>query len=302
MSTAFLFPGQGSQHVGMGQDLYASSEAARAVFDQADDQLGFALTKLCFEGPEEELTDTVNQQPALFAVSLAIWQELRAQGWETPDFVAGHSLGELSALAAAGSLTFSDGLALVRRRGELMRAAGERKPGAMAAILGLEVPTVKRLCAEANEATGKPVQVANDNCPGQVVISGDKDALSDAMRRAEDAGARRVVKLPISIAAHSTLMASAADEFARAVEETPVHAPQILVVGNVSARPLRTPSEIRAELSAQLTSPVAWTGSMMYLLENRVDTVVEVGPGNVLLNLMKRIDRGTKRVKFEVGG
>ncbi len=302
MSTAFLFPGQGSQHVGMGQALYASSAAARAVFDQADDQLGFALTSLCFEGPEDVLKDTVNQQPAIYTLSFATWQEMKAQGWATPEFAVGHSLGEFSALAAAGSLTFSDGLALVRRRGELMKAAGEREPGAMAAVLGLEVPAVEKVCDEASEETGKPVQVANDNCPGQVVISGDRVALLEAMRRAEKAGARRVVQLPISIAAHSSLMTSAASEFARAVEETPIDAPEITVIGNVSANPVRTPEDIRTELCAQLTSPVAWTASMMYLLENRVDTVVEVGPGSVLLNLMKRINRGTERVKFEAGG
>ncbi len=300
MSTAFLFPGQGSQHVGMGHDLFQKSPVARAVFDQADEQLGFALSKICFEGPEDQLTETVNQQPSLFVVSIAAWQVMKSQDWISPDFVAGHSLGELSALAVAGSLTFHDGLQLVRRRGELMKAAGEREPGAMAAIINLDVPVVNEVCARATDSTGQPVQLANDNCPGQVVISGDKIALKEAMQLAEKAGAYRVIELPISIAAHSALMDSASAEFGRIVDETPIQTPRMPVIGNVSAMPLTTTDEIRAELKAQLTSPVLWTDSMNYLLEQGVNKVVEVGSGNVLLNLMKRISRKTERVKFEI--
>jgi [acyl-carrier-protein] S-malonyltransferase len=300
VSTAFLFPGQGSQHVGMGLKLYENSPTARAVFDQADEQLGFALSSLCFEGPEEALTDTANQQPALYTVSLAMWQTMTTQDWPAPAFVAGHSLGEFSALAVASSVTFADGLDLVRRRGQLMKAAGERMPGAMAAILALEVAQVLEICESASRATGRPLQLANDNCPGQLVISGDKEALEVAMRLADEAGARMVVRLPISIAAHSKLMASAATEFAQAVEETPIQAPAVPVIGNVTARPLMTSDEIRTELKAQLTSPVAWTESMNYLVQQGVETVVEVGPGDVLLKLMKRINRRTKRVEFEL--
>jgi len=300
VGTAVLFPGQGSQHVGMGHDLYHRSEKARAVFDLADSQLGFSLSSLCFNGPEPELTDTVNQQPALFAVSLAAWKVMVDQGTPRPIFMAGHSLGEFSALAAAGSLSFEDGLALVRKRGELMKAAGERNPGGMAAILALEVEQVTAICQAASEMSGQPLQLANDNCPGQTVISGDVAALEVAMRLAEEAGARKVVRLPISIAAHSTLMASAAAEFARAVDETPVSVPEVPIIGNVNAQPLSHPQEIRSELKAQLISPVAWTDSMRYLAANGVDSVVEVGPGDVLLGLMKRIDRKTERIKFEI--
>ncbi|WP_420640633.1 ACP S-malonyltransferase [Candidatus Leptofilum sp.] len=300
MSSAYLFPGQGSQHVGMGLELYQNTSEARAVFDQADELLGFALSKLCFEGPEETLTDTVNQQPALFVTSLAMWRRMQAQGWEMPAFVAGHSLGELSALTAVNALSFADGLRLVRQRGELMKAAGEREPGAMAAILALDIPTVQQICEQASNENSA-VQVANDNCPGQVVISGDEAALTHAMTLAEEAKARKVVKLPITIAAHSRLMASAAEAFAQAVDATPIQTPAAPVIANVTAQPLTTPDQIREELKAQLTSGVAWTDSMNYLLEQGVETFVEVGPGDTLLSFMKRIDRKASRVKLTFG-
>ena len=287
--------------MGMGLELYQNTPEARAVFDQADDQLGFALSALCFEGPEDALTDTVNQQPALFVTSLAMWQRMQTQGWAMPDYVAGHSLGELSALAAAGALSFADGLRLVRQRGELMKVAGEKEPGAMAAILALDMPTVQAICEQASEGNGRSVQVANDNCPGQVVISGDEEAITRAMALAEAAKARKVVKLPITIAAHSKLMASAAEAFAQAVDATPIQAPQVPVIGNVTAQPLTTPDQIRDELKAQLTAGVAWTDSMNFLLGQRVDTFVEVGPGDTLLSFMKRIDRKASRVKLTFG-
>jgi [acyl-carrier-protein] S-malonyltransferase len=300
VGVAFLFPGQGSQHVGMGLELFQAQPVSRAVFDQADEQLGFSLSDLCFNGPEEELTDTINQQPALLVVSIAALRAMQAGGSADPDFVAGHSLGEFSALVAAGSLTFAGGLALVRRRGELMKEAGERQPGAMAAVLALEPAQVVDICAEAAEKTGRPLQLANDNCPGQLVISGDQTAVAEAMTLAQAAGARKVVQLPISIAAHSELMRSAAHEFALAVDDTPISPPRMPVIGNVSAQPLTTPAAIRAELKAQLTAPVRWTESMSYLVQQGVDTVYEVGPGDVLLGLMKRIDRSVNRRSFEL--
>jgi [acyl-carrier-protein] S-malonyltransferase len=281
----------------MGLELYQQAPEARAVFDLADELLGFPLSVLCFEGPEADLVDTINQQPAIFITSMAILARMKAQDWEAPTFVAGHSLGEFSALVAAGAVSFADGLRLVRRRGELMKAAGEREPGAMAAILGLEIPAVQQICQEASARHGRPVQVANDNCPGQVVISGDAGALEIAMSLAEQAGARKMVRLPISIAAHSPLMASAAEAFAQAVDETPIEMANCPMVGNVGARPLTTPDDIRAELKAQLTAGVAWTASMNCLLAQGVDTFVEVGPGDTLLSFMKRIERNVKRVK-----
>lgn len=285
--------------MGMGLELSAQVPEARALFAQADAQLGFSLSALCFQGPEDALTDTVNQQPALFVTSLATLKAMELAGWEQPAFAAGHSLGELTALTAVGSISFADGLQLVRTRGELMKQAGEREPGAMAAILALDIPAVEAVCAEAGKLTNARLQIANDNCPGQVVISGDESALVKAMELAQAAGARKVVKLPITIAAHSALMHSAAAEFAKAVADTPITTPQIPVIGNVQARPLSTPDEIRTELTAQLTSAVAWTASIHYLLAQGVTSFVEVGPGDVLLGLVKRIDRKSNRLKFK---
>ncbi|MCA9952479.1 MAG: ACP S-malonyltransferase [Anaerolineales bacterium] len=300
MGSAFLFPGQGSQKVGMGQVLYAQSPAAQKLYDTADALLGWPLSQLCFAGPEEKLTVTVNQQPALFVTNLAIWQAMLADGWQKPDFVAGHSLGELPALVAAGAIQFEDGLRLVQKRGELMQLAGELNPGAMAAILALDSQQIVEICTQASKETGLPVQLANDNCPGQVVISGDETALTRALELAQEAKARKIVRLPITIAAHSSLMNSIADDFATAVDDTPIQTPTIPIIGNVTAKPLVDIATIQAELKAQLTASVQWTDSMRYLLDQGVDTFVEVGPGNVLLGLIKRLDRQTKRLKFEL--
>ena len=286
----------------MGHALYEREPAARAVFDWADELLDFPLSRLCFNGPEETLTDTINQQPALYATSLAAWAVIREQAWPAPQYVAGHSLGQFSALCAAGALSFADGLALVRRRGELMKAAGEAQPGAMAAILALDVSQVETACAQASRETGRPVQVANDNCPGQVVISGDKRALEAAIALAKEAGARKVVQLPITIAAHSPLMASAAVAFSETVANTPILPAEVPVVANTSGRPLRKPEEVRTELNAQLTGGVRWRQSMDFLRREGVDTFIEVGPGDVLTTLMKRIDRKATRRSFMEDG
>ena len=300
MSTAFLFPGQGSQHVGMGLDLFQVEPASRAVFDRADELLGYPLSTLCFEGPEETLTDTANQQPALLVNSIAMLRAMEVRGGPSADFVAGHSLGEFSALIVAGSLSFDDGLKLVKHRGRFMKMAGEEQPGAMAAILGLDVSTAQEICERSENQTGRPVQIANDNCPGQVVISGDIDAMNVAVQLAETEGAKKVIRLPISIAAHSPLMNTAAGKFSAVLENTDIKAPKIPIIGNVSAAPLTTPDEIRDELMLQLTSPVNWTASMKFLLDQGVDTCYEVGSGSVLLGLMKRIDRKVKRKKWEI--
>lgn len=290
-TTAFVFPGQGSQFVGMGRELAQASPAARATFAEADELLGFNLSQLCWEGPEAELTDTINAQPALLTCSVAALRAFHERlGEQPPALMAGHSLGEISALVAAGSLEFEDGLALVRRRGEVMKAAGERSPGGMAAILALDAPQVAELCAEAAAQAAGVVQVANDNCPGQVVISGDQAALEKAMELAKARGARRAMKLPVSIAAHSPLMQSAVEDFRRSVDGMPFIAPIPAIVGNIYAAPLSDPNEIRAELPAQLTSPVRWTESVRYMLAQGVTTFIELGSKDVLTTLLKRID------------
>ncbi len=238
--TAFLFPGQGSQHVGMAGDLAAAYPAARAALAEADEVLGFALSRLMLDGPEDELTDTINAQPALLAASVAALAALeaetgvRAAAGGSAVYVAGHSLGEYSALVAAGSISYADGLRLVRERGRLMKEAGAHSPGMMAAVLGLDEARVAAICAEVT-ATGGIVQVANDNCPGQLVISGDRAGMAAAMAALAAAGARKVVPLAVSIAAHSPLMQPAADALQAAIDATAIAAPLVPVIGNTTA-------------------------------------------------------------------
>lgn len=294
---AYLFPGQGSQFVGMGHELYQAHSQAQAVFAQADAALGFSLTQMCFEGPEDVLTDTINTQPAILTVSVAAMEVMKAHGvYEGPAFVAGHSMGEFSALVAAGALSFSDALQLVRERGRLMKLAGDLSPGGMAAVIGLDVDTLAVACHEARKETGGVIQIANDNCPGQTVISGDKTALALAMEKATAAQARKVVPLAISIAAHSPLMASVNEEFAAAVDAAPIADATVPLVANVSAKPITRAEDIRAELKDQLMSSVRWTDSMRYLVAQDVTRVVEIGPKNVLTGLMRRIERTVERV------
>ncbi len=272
--------------------------AAQALLARADELLGFSLSALMAEGPEARLNDTVNTQPALFVHALAALTVLRAERPDVqPAFLAGHSLGELTALTAAGALSFEDGLRLVRLRGELMKAAGEKSPGGMAAILGLDIATVEAICREASR-NGEPVQVANDNCPGQVVISGADAAVSRAVELSKMRGARRAVRLAVSIAAHSALMRPAQRQFNAALEKVRLREAQVPVVGNVSARPLETPQAMRADLAAQLTARVRWTESVTWLAEQGISDFVEVGAGKVLSGLVKRIARGKKMLSW----
>ena len=287
---ALVFPGQGSQVVGMGRDVAQAYPVARETFAEADDVLGFSLSQLCFEGPEEALQDTYNTQPAIFTTSIAILRALYSAGFAArPAFLAGHSLGEYSALVASGALAFADGLRLVRERGRLMKLAGEREPGGMAAVLKLDDHTVEEICRQASAETGRVVQIANYNSPGQVVISGHNEALERAIQLAEAAGARRVIRLAVSIASHSPLMASITNEFRRAVMDTPLQAPQMAVVGNVTARPLMSIEEIREEMVCQLTSSVRWVDSVTYMAAQGVTHCIEIGPKDVLTGLIPRI-------------
>ena len=274
----------------MGQELVETYPEARAIFAQADDILGFALSRLCFDGPELELTDTINAQPALLTASLAMLRVIEAHAPHIqPAFVAGHSMGEFSALVAAGSLKFEDALMLVRERGRLMKQAGQTRPGGMAAILGLDRDALDEVCQEANQVTGQPVQVANDNCPGQSVISGDNTALDKAMELAKTRGARRAIRLAVSIAAHSQLMQLAARSFRLELDAVAFGPLKVPVIGNVYARPLEL-VDIRDELEVQLTSPVRWAESVQYLVQHGIRTCLEIGPKDVLAGLVRRID------------
>lgn len=293
---ALLFPGQGSQYVGMGRDLYQGWPEAQAIFAQADEALGFRLADLIFQGPEEALSDTVNTQPALLATSIAYWKALSTQEPFEPTYVAGHSLGEYTALVVAGALGFEEALHLVRERGRLMKEAGEESPGGMAAILGLEDRVVEEICEEVDSQSPGTLAVANYNCPGQVVISGLKEALNSAIEMAKERGARRVVPLAVSIASHSPLMASAATLLAQIIAHLPFHRAEIPVVANLTARPITSLKEIKSELVQQLASPIRWTDSIRYMVEEGVSTFIEVGPGNVLSGLVKRIDKRAQAI------
>ena len=300
----YLFPGQGSQQVGMGKEMAEAYPAARAVLCEADDLLGISLSKLCFEGPEERLTDTINAQPALFASSMAALNALQSELGDLPRpaFFAGHSMGEYTALAAAGCIDFADGLRLVRERGRLMQEAGAKQPGRMAAVIGLSQEVVAQICAEAAVDHDGVAQIANDNCPGQLVISGDERSVAAAMQALEKAGARKVVPLAVSIAAHSPLMEPAAAQLKATIDATEVRAPLSPVIGNTSGRPLDSAEAICQELNAQLTGSVHWTDSMVFAVDAGVNTVVEIGSGSVLTGLMRRIQRKIKRVNVANGG
>lgn len=294
-TTAFVFPGQGSQAVGMGKELADTYPLAKQTFEEADSILGFALSQLMWNGSVEELNETINTQPALYVHSIAAWRTFAAHSRDfRPATVAGHSLGELSALTASGALSFSDGLRLVRTRGELMKRAGELNPGGMAAILGVDIPTLDKVCAEASTAN-EIVQVANDNCPGQVVISGHKTALERAMAGAKAAGAKRALPLQVSIAAHSPLMDSIQNEWNAAVDGCAIEKPSIPVVGNVHAKPMLTADELRADIKAQMQSRVRWTESVQLMQMNGIQAYVEAGSGEVLLGMIKRIDPAAAR-------
>ncbi|HEU5209150.1 MAG TPA: ACP S-malonyltransferase [Longimicrobiales bacterium] len=285
-----LFPGQGSQFVGMGRDLAASSDAARRTFEEADEVLGFALSQLCWEGPEEELTATSNAQPAILVHSVAAYRAAVDSIGDVA-LAAGHSLGEFSAWVTAGAVSFADGVRTVRRRGELMYEGGQARPGTMAALLGLDDAEAERVCREASGADGECVP-ANYNSPGQIVISGDVAAVERAMVLAKDAGAKRALRLNVSGAFHSPLMRVAEDGLRAQLDSVEIGAPAFPVVSNVTAEPVTNAADARRLLVEQLTSPVRWTESVRTMVAQGVTSFVEVGPGSVLSGLVRRIEKG----------
>jgi len=319
---AFVFPGQGSQAVGMGADIYDASPTARRVFEIADQAIGLPLSAICFQGPEETLRETINTQPAIVTTSLALLAALQVAAGASeadagepalhsplqPAYVAGHSVGEYAALAASGALGISDTLRLVRERGRLMHEAGVACDSGMAAVLGMDAAMLTQVCAEASErasaelgaAANAPnanpgmgkVVLANDNAPGQIVISGARRALDLAMELARERGAKRVVPLSVSGAFHSPVMTPAARGLAQAVDAAPLHDATIPLIANRNAEPITSVAELRTELAEQIESPVQWTRSIEYLAGQGVQTFVEIGAGQVLSGLIKRIVKG----------
>jgi [acyl-carrier-protein] S-malonyltransferase len=286
LNTAYVFPGQGSQAVGMGQNLWQSSQQAKEVFEEADEALQFPLSRLCFEGPEDELRNTINAQPAILTTSIACLRTASEYGIPgEPALVAGHSLGEYTALVAANVIKFADAVKLVRERGRLMHEAGKARPGGMAAIIGLDEESLEEVCRE----TGS--QIANFNCSGQIVISGTRESLASSMDLAKARGAKRVVPLQVSGAFHSVLMQPTVKGMAQAISHVAFEHPLIPIIANSTAKPLTSSDEVKEELLQQLCSCVQWQPSVQYMVDAGVSTFIEVGPGQVLSGLIRRINK-----------
>jgi [acyl-carrier-protein] S-malonyltransferase len=296
MNVAYVFPGQGAQWVGMGRDLCENFDAAKAVFEQADETLGFPLSQLCFDGPEDELWQTINAQPAIVAVSFACLKAVNDMGSSNqlppPTFVAGHSLGEYTALAAVGVLDFADAVYLARERGRLMHEAGLKQPGGMVAIIGLDETSLAEVCNQ----TG--IRVANINCPGQLVISGDEENLTKAVDLAKSSGASRAIRLQVSGAFHTPLMQPAVDGMSEIIAGLSFRQPAVPIIGNTTAEPLTTGEQVKTELLKQLCNCVQWQRSIEYMVDKGASTFIEIGPGKVLTGLIKRINRDVKLINI----
>ncbi len=295
---AFLFPGQGSQAVGMMKDLYEQYACVKEIFNEADEALGFSMTDLIAKGPEEDLRLTYNTQPAILTASVAAMKVLNENG-VFPDVAAGHSLGEYSALVCAGAMSFSDAVRTVRKRGQFMQEAVPVGEGAMAAIIALDTDTIKSICGDVENRTGKAVQAVNFNCPGQVVIAGATAAVQEAADLMKKAGAKRAMMLAVSAPFHSTLMQPAADRLKEVLDTITIHDAKIPVMANINAKPEIKASEIRENLVQQAAHPVLWEDSVRAMLADGVDTYIEVGPGKVLTGMLRKIDRSLKGENVE---
>ncbi len=298
---AFVFPGQGSQSIGMGKSLYDAFPAAKKIFDEANDALGFDIRKLSFEGPEDELNKTENTQPALLAASMAALEVLREKTGVAPSYMAGHSLGEYTALVAAGSIKFSDAVRVVRLRGKFMQESVPQGAGKMCAILGLDLETVKVICDSASIDAAVAVP-ANINSPEQIVISGHAAAVDIAANYARERGAKRVVPLQVSAPSHSPLMEKAAERLDEELGKIEIKDPLIPVITNVTAAPVEKASEIRGLLKSQLTSPVRWVDIIRAMRKREVTRIIEVGPGKVLSGLIKRIEKDIETLNMNEAG